>query len=159
MRWFSRKTPSSPSEPPATVRDGFFSTNTPLESPNNRISLWKRQQEAMARTFQRGIDALKPIDANGNETASDLDFAMDEAYPDLTQAKLMNSRAGYLPIAQLEWFANQGFIGWQMCAVLSQNWLIDKICGVPAQDAVRKGYDVTLNNGEKIDPEILQAIR
>ena len=113
----------------------------------------------MARTFQRGIDALKPVDAQGNAAPSDLDFAMDEAYPDLTQAKLMNSRAGYLPIAQLEWFANQGFIGWQMCAVLSQNWLIDKCCGVPAKDAVRKGYDITLNNGEKLDPDVLQAIK
>lgn len=113
----------------------------------------------MARTFLRGIDSLKPVDANGEPTASDVDFAMDEAYPDLTQAKLRNSRGGFLPIAQLEWFANQGFIGWQMCAVLSQNWLIDKICGVPAKDAVRKGYDTTLNNGEKLDPEVMQAIR
>jgi len=158
-RFFGRKTTASPSEPAATVRDGFFSTNTVLQSPNNRISLWKRQQAAMAVTFQRGIDSLKPVDAAGNAAPSELDFAMDEAYPDLTQAKLQNSRGGYLPIAQLEWFANQGFIGWQMCAVLSQNWLIDKCCGVPAKDAVRKGYDIPLNNGEKLDPKVMQAIR
>lgn len=113
----------------------------------------------MARTFQRGIDSLKPVDAVGNPAASDLDFAMDEAYPDLTTAKLANTRGAYLPIAQLEWFANQGFIGWQMCAVLSQNWLIDKVCGVPAQDAVRKGYETTLNDGSKLDPDVATAIR
>ena len=113
----------------------------------------------MSRTFQRGIESLRPVNQDGTAAMDENDIAMDEAYPDLTSAKLANSRAGYLPIAQLEWFGNQGFIGWQMSAVLSQNWLIDKCCGVPAQDAVRKGYDVTLNDGTKLDPDVMNAIR
>lgn len=139
-----------------TVHNAFFNTN--FDTPSSRVKLWKRQIAAMEKTFQHGIDSLKPVDAAG-DVITDGTYAMDEAYPDLTQAKLVNSRGGYLPIEQLEWYATQGFIGWNMCAVLSQNWLIDKACGVPGQDAVRNGYDITLNDGQKLDPKINNAMR
>lgn len=146
-----------PEEKP-TVRNTVFGTD--MDFGSRRVSLIRRQHEALSRTFQRGVEAFRAVDAAGNPIANaGEEFAMDEAYPDLTQAKLANSRAGYVPIAQLEWYANQGFIGWQMCGLLAQNWLIDKACGVPAQDAVRKGYDITLNDGTKIEPKILNAIR
>lgn len=158
-RFFTRK-PSALSAPIAepTVRNSLFSTGT--DSLTSKYSLLKRQQLALAKTFTQGTDSFKAVDAAGvSITADGVDFAMDEAYPDLTSAKLANSRAGYLPIQQLEWFANQGFIGWQLCAVLSQNWLIDKACGVPAQDAIRKGYDITLNDGQQLEPKVLNAMR
>lgn len=154
---FSRAQPAAESTPEQdAVRDSVFSTG----GDRNR-SKWtplRRQQQALAQTFQRGIDNLKAYTPEG-EAIEGVDYAMDEAYPDLTQAKLANARGGYIPIAQLEWFGAQGFIGWQMCGVLSQNWLIDKACGVPAQDAIRKGYDVTLNNGQKLNPDVLNDIR
>jgi len=149
--FFSKKPAVIEQEPEPTVRNSVFSTGG--ENIGNK-SLRRRQMEAMAHTFQRGVESIKPVDTSG-----EIDFAMDEAYPDLTQAKLVNSRGGYLPITQLEWYGNQGFIGWQMAAVMSQNWLIDKACGVPAQDAIRKGYTITLNDGEKLDPEVLNTIR
>lgn len=140
----------------ATVRNSVFSTS---HNPRaSRLSLLHRQQVALSRTFQKGIDSIKAVNRDGTP-AEGVDYAMDDAYPDLTQAKLINSSAGYIPIAQLEWYANQGFIGWQMCGLLAQNWLIDKICGVPAQDAVRKGYDITLNDGTKLDPDVLNEMR
>lgn len=139
-----------------TVRDSVFSTGADMG--NNKLSLFRRQQRALSRTFLRGIDSLVPVGADGQRVEG-VDYAMDEAYPDLTSAKLATAYGGYIPIAQLEWFSNQGFIGWQMCGVLAQNWLIDKACGVPAQDVVRKGYEVTLNDGTKLEPEVLNAIR
>lgn len=43
--------------------------------------------------------------------------------------------------AQLGFFAASAhFIGYQACAMLATNWLIDKACSVPARDAVRQGY-------------------
>lgn len=39
--------------------------------------------------------------------------------------------------------AGAGFVGYQTCAMLATNWLIDKCCSVPARDAIRNGY--TLN--------------
>lgn len=147
-------TPVVATEDSATVRNSIFSTE--CESGSTRLSMIKRQRNALARTFLRGIESIKPVESDGSLGK---DYAMDEAYMDLTQAKLVNSSAGYLPIQQLEWYANQGFIGWQMCAVLSQNWLIDKACGLPASDAVRKGYEITVNDGDDIDPAILDEMR
>ena len=58
------------------------------------------------------------------------------------------------------WFLSQTFIGHQMCALLAQNWMIQRACSVPSEDAIRKGYEVTINSGEKIDdPQIYQEIR
>ena len=134
-----------------TVRDNVFSSGgSDISSAKRAAQLLAKQQTAMAMSFQRGVESL---------VASDGTFALDEAYPDLTQSKLANSRGGYMPMPQLEWYGSQGFIGWQMCAILAQNWLIDKACGVPAADAVRNGYDILFDDGDLLDPDILNAMR
>lgn len=66
---------------------------------------------------------------------------------------------GGVPDSQLGWYGSQGFIGYQMCAVISQNWLVDKACTMPARDAVRKGYELSFEEGIDVDPEIIQAIQ
>jgi uncharacterized protein len=149
--------PELPEQDKPTVRDTTFGTGHYRESLEQGKKLLERQQSAMAKTFQRGIESLRPNNIPAD--AKPGEYALDEAYPDLTQAKLVNARAGYLPIPQLEWFAAQGFIGWQMCAILSQHWLIDKACGVPAQDAVRNGYDILFDDGEKLDPKVMNAFK
>lgn len=64
-----------------------------------------------------------------------------------------------LPLSLVEWYGRQSFIGYQLSAIMAQQWLIKRACWVPARDAVRKGYDVTVNDGTKIDKKILDAIR
>lgn len=59
----------------------------------------------------------------------------------------------------LDWYSAQGFIGYSACAMLAQNWLIAKACTMPAEDAARNGYDITLNSGDEIDAGLLQRIR
>ncbi len=59
----------------------------------------------------------------------------------------------------LAWYVSQGFIGYQNAAMLNQHWLISKACLMPAQDAMRKGYEITSNDGEEIESEILDAMR
>lgn len=49
-----------------------------------------------------------------------------------------------LPDALTGWYAAQSFIGYQLCAILAQHWLIDKACSMPARDAVRQGFRVSL---------------
>ena len=49
-----------------------------------------------------------------------------------------------IPDAQALWYASQGFIGYQMCAIIAQNWLVDKACRMPGRDAIRQGYDITV---------------
>lgn len=64
-----------------------------------------------------------------------------------------------IPPQQMLWYANQTFIGYQLCAMLAQNWLIAKACLMPAEDSVRKGYEITINDGTEIDPKIIDTIR
>ena len=45
--------------------------------------------------------------------------------------------------ALLSWYANQSFIGYQACALIAQNWLIDKACNVAGKAATRNGWKVT----------------
>lgn len=67
--------------------------------------------------------------------------------------------ATVIPDGQLQWYGSYGFIGYTTCAILAQHWLISKACLMPAEDAVRKGYDVTVNDGTEVDEEVLDAIR
>ena len=58
-------------------------------------------------------------------------------------------------------FATQGFIGFQACALLTQNWLINKACSLPPKDAIRPNYTVNYNleDGEIIDQDFLTEIK
>ena len=58
-------------------------------------------------------------------------------------------------------FAKQGFIGFQACALLTQNWLINKACILPPKDAIRPNYTVNYNleDGEIIDQKFLTEIK
>ena len=40
-------------------------------------------------------------------------------------------------------FALQGFIGFQACAILTQNWLINKCCALPPKDAMAPDYKIS----------------
>lgn len=61
--------------------------------------------------------------------------------------------------AQMHWYISQAFIGYQLCAILAQQWLVSKACTQPAKDAIRKGYKITINNGNAVNPEIEEYIR
>lgn len=101
-------------------------------------------------TFQKPMEtALVAVDDAGH--------AMDGA--NIQQVKAINAGTGFLPIQQLEWYSGQGFIGWQTCALLSQNWLIDKACTVPSKDAIRNGWNLTANDGEKLSPQERKKIK
>lgn len=61
--------------------------------------------------------------------------------------------------AIVDWYKKYNFIGYQLCAMLSQHPIIKKCCSKPAKDAIRKGYDITINDGKEIEPDILGDIR
>lgn len=60
--------------------------------------------------------------------------------------------------AQLSWFASWGFIGYQMCALIAQHWLVDKACKMPADDAVRNSYEVGAQD-KKVSDTILKKLK
>ena len=82
-------------------------------------------------------------------------FAMDSAL----STKGSYNGSSVIPETQVMWYAGQSFIGYQLCALLSQNWLISKACLMPAKDATRNGYEISINDGIEVDPKVLDAIR
>lgn len=64
--------------------------------------------------------------------------------------KGFNAYAEGVPDNLLAWFASQGFIGHQVAAYIAQHWLVDKACRMPAADAVRNGFTMSLK-GVKSD--------
>ncbi|QNK65892.1 anti-CBASS protein Acb1 family protein [Variovorax sp. PAMC26660] len=64
-----------------------------------------------------------------------------------------------IPEVLAMWYASQTFIGHQLCAILSQHWLIDKACSMPGRDAIRQGFDVVSIDGDDLDPTALKIMR
>lgn len=61
-----------------------------------------------------------------------------------------------VPLNIMGWFLSQGFIGYQMCEVMAQNWVINRACKIPAEDACRNGWRV--NGVEESDLKQLEAL-
>ena len=40
------------------------------------------------------------------------------------------------------WYLSQSFIGYQACAIIAQNWLVDKACSMAGEDAIRNGWEI-----------------
>lgn len=51
-----------------------------------------------------------------------------------------------------------GFIGHYACAVLAQNKMLSKGCSMKAVDAVKNGWDVTVNDGTDLDSKQINLI-
>src|SRR6202000_3053440 len=51
------------------------------------------------------------------------------------------------------WYAQQAFIGHQMCAIVAQHWLVNKACSQMPRDAMRKGYKIIGSDGNELDPK------
>lgn len=130
-------------------RRGFFSSKEVLGVERRKHEAY---EQAMKKAFQKPM-LLREITANG--TAMDKAVSMD-SFPNI------NGNFGYngiIPQQQLEYFANQSFIGYNLCALLSQHWLIMKCCLVPARDAIRNGYELSVNDGTEVQPDVIEAIK
>ncbi len=148
MRWPWSKAPaanpqqthSKPTKKPV----GFLSTHADWRIPN--FGEW-----LSANAFQRG--APVPVSPAG--------VAMDDTGGNMASIKsaFTTGQAGIIPQNLFAWYVSQGFIGFQACAIIAQHWLVNKACSVAPRDAVRKGYEITSNNGEDLPVAILDRIR
>jgi hypothetical protein len=127
---FSKK--SEPAQAEETGRGGDFGTAIP-------------RRDARKRAVKRiaSIIGMQPAAAGEamDSAVKSLRFGGGESIPD----------------AQLYWYASQGFIGYQACAIIAQHWLVDKACLMPGRDAIRQGYDI--DTGGDGDDAIIKAIR
>lgn len=109
------------------------------------------RQNLLARSFQRTSEDFKPVNAKG--------AAMDAA---CVGGSLKNvfGVSNYADDVIFTHFAQQGFIGYQACALLAQNWIINNACSVPCEDAIRPGYEISLNQDIEIeDKDLLVKIK
>ena len=162
----------SPAEVKPKKKTGWFSGAWKPKLTDRQIltdgqSTPEQIKEFYKKAIPGDLQIIKPVDAIGKHLATDSadttthKFGMDDLDKLTKQAfdgfpVNANTVVGSM---NSEWYASQSFIGYQMCAILGQQWLIDKACRVPAQDAVRKGWEITLNDGTDMPDDVLDYIR
>lgn len=152
LDWLCAKPEVKAAPTPAEPRESFFSTEIEVDGLLTRE---QRIQALSARAFPRTVGNTAVLTGDGKTLAT---FAQDaNNYEDGMKAAYNLGHVG-MPEVQAMWYGSQGFIGYQLCALMAQHWLINKACGIPARDAIRKGFKITANDGEGIPPDVLKAI-
>lgn len=87
--------------------------------------------------------------------------AMDGGNEDLFNASKAAFTQGSSRVSELlmAWYVSQGFIGWQACGLMAQQWLVDAAVTTNAEAAAKPGWQVTVNDGEDVDPKKLSQIK
>jgi phage-related protein (TIGR01555 family) len=105
---------------------------------------WKRSMQKTAADFKvEGPDGVAMDASNIQNSAKSIFAASGQNMPD----------------SQLYWYASQGFIGYQLCAIIAQNWLVEKCCVLPGRDAVRTGYEIAMGDGVEVGTKVINAIK
>lgn len=110
----------------------------------------EKLEELWEANFKNSVHPSIVLDSKEKPT-----FAMDNQ----VNIKANWGANSILPPMQVLWYAQQTFIGYQLCAMLAQQWLIAKACLMPAKDATRNGFEISVNDGTKIKPEVLEAVK
>ena len=127
-----------------------FSTDLPF--PRKSLTKWLQKNASLPTPSFKSV-------RTGTEQMT-MDQAMDAYGMDSSALKQgFTTNTDALPEVLFSWYVSQSFIRYQACAIISQNWLVNKALMIPAKDAVRNGYTVTRNDGKEIDPEILDALK
>lgn len=150
LRWLFGTT-AQPAPPPAERREPVSLFNTHKEG----VGIVPRRTTVPVPSWP-GVTTIEGRGPNPDGTGMD-----DQDVADSVKATGLSGYTGYgnIPDAQMYWYASQSFIGYQMMSMLMQNWLIDKACSMPAKDAVRKGFDLSVDDGTDVEPDVLDYIR
>lgn len=137
MGWFSRKQ----SDPVAVTQESgehwLFGTHSILTS-------------GAPKTPER-LQAILKSQPRSQEIG-----AMDSGADTFTK---MSASWGTVSSQLADWYSSHGFIGYPLCAVMAQQWMIDRACSLPARDATRNGYDIVTTNGDKLDTDALKLFK
>lgn len=134
FNWFRRK-PAAPAVVPPSP-GSFWSTH----AHDNRAPLVKPADILASIAAQ----APKPEGAADDGSGGSL--------------KLTSGYSGNLPDSLAMWYANQSFIGYQMCALVAQQWLIAKACAQPGRDAIRTWFDTVGIDGDALPQDAAKLI-
>ena len=96
------------------------------------------RRKLLDELFPRTIKTMVAIDGKTGKQV-----AMDSMYKPATYQE-------DLPMFMIPFFSHS-FIGWQACALLTQNAYIKKACEIPARDAIAVDYKLHYTNGDDDD--------
>lgn len=141
-------TPEKPAESVVLEADathGRQVINTSHYSPMSEEALLTRDQAAqlLKLSFQRSASDFI-VQQVGKPS-----YALDAAEEGKNLA--LNNMFGMDGVANAviyTFFAKHGFIGWQLCSMLSQHWLINRACRIPNEDALAPGWKLDWQEGE-----------
>lgn len=138
MSIFRRKPKPEPTPEQPKASKGMFTTHMLGSAGFGQAML-----EALSRKIRSSIPRPAGV-------------AMDDSNGGFKSMFSLSSMEG-LPDALVGWFASQTFIGYQMCAIVAQHWLVDKACTMPARDAIRHGFDIHVDV-DGLEEEQTQAL-
>jgi len=141
LNWFKKpKVKKEPKEP--VPRTSLFSTHVDYDKPEKRFDL-------VERIFD--LKRQQPIFTG--------EYAQDDSSDGFPQFKAYNTLNNSISEALVGWYSSQGFIGSQLCGIIAQNWLVNKACAMPADDAIRKGYNIVSVDGDELEPEVVKIMK
>lgn len=146
--WFSKKQqPPAPAQSNERLsRGGLFSTH---KGDGFKTGQASRLRDNIVGAWKNYLASHTPRAVLDDGTMDDADSwgNLKDAYT-LGQPNMSDTL--------FNWFGTQSFIGHQMCAIIAQHWLIDKICTIPGRDAIRQGYEIVNAVGEdKLSSDVL----
>ena len=130
------------------------------EQPKPRKSLFSTHEFDMLdpdRIRNKVADGLNALQRE--QPAFHGDYAMDDSSNGIANFKMYANGINTVSDAVVGWYATQGFIGAQLCGIIAQNWLVNKACAMPADDAIRKGYNIVTTDGDELDPEAVKILK
>ncbi|HDL1144341.1 TPA: DUF1073 domain-containing protein [Mannheimia haemolytica] len=136
---------------------GWFKKEEPKQEIEEPKSYWANGKFYRGQPSKLFLDVLANIVQRNNEINTALSAGQDGDSESRLKMLVRNPEA--ISVALADWYASKAFIGYQMCAVLSQNWLVGKACSVPARDATRNGFDVVSINGDEISDETIKLLQ
>lgn len=157
-RWLGVDAPPAPAPAPRSSL-AFTTGDGDGRDEWRRMASEAVRQGIAGRQFGEGLalvrKGLRTVEV-GQDSKTTVGYALDNMGDGLKAAYTLASTG--MPDVQALWYGSQGFVGYQMCAILAQQWLIQKACVVPARDAIRKGFKITSHDGADLPPEVLKKI-
>lgn len=122
----------------------------PTTPESKTLELRKASDFPMATIDITADDGLVYVgDAKTAIEGTVMDAALEDGACNI-KANSMMASAYAVPEAVANWYVSQSFIGYQMCALLAQHWLVDKACSQSVEDSVRNGWTYKPDSGTQL---------
>lgn len=164
--WNKKKKRVSTPKTPVVSKglDSYFTRDTGSARREVQDFMSGQYGQILEQSFQRFYQNVAKLEAavNAPRQGVAMDSSAKAAFDNsIQQVKAFAgyNGSGFIPLPTLEWYANQGFVGWQVCAILGQNWLVNKALKMPYLDATRHGFDRVTTDDIEVDPKIFTKMK